>query len=192
MPAGAAHPIRGIRRLARAGMLAALMLAAAGVQSVRAEVRAIYETGGRALFSIAVPDGWVVATGSGSEEDGVPRILGITPEGDFSLWIGFLSPEEPRDINEAEAYVRDLGTKLVDDSRVERVADGELGVLPARLYLGQGTRAGAPIDIGVAIAALPGPRAVIGVIVGENGAREVYDLDIAAILGSLVPVEENR
>jgi hypothetical protein len=155
------------------------------MQHASADVRAIYETGGKTLFSIAVPDGWVVATGGSDAHGAAPRILGMNPEGDLSLWIGFLSPAEPKNLEEAEAYVKDLGKGLVTGSKVDRVSDGKLGTLPARFYIGRGTRESAPVDFAVAIAALPGQRAVIGLIVGEYGAREVYGDDITAIIGSL-------
>ena len=172
-------------RIARVGVLATALLMIASVQYASADVRVIYETGGETLFSIAVPDGWVVTTGGNDVDGGAPRILGMNPEGDLSLWVGFLSPIEPKSLEEAEAYVKDLGKSLVTDSKVDRENDGNLGTLPARFYIGRGTREGAPVDFGVAIAALPGPRAVITVIVGEYGAREVYGEDIVAILASL-------
>lgn len=172
-------------KMKRLGMLVVAISMMANVQDASADVRVIYETGGEALFSIAVPDGWTVATGGSGGEGGPPRILGMNPEDDLSLWVGFLSPAEPQDLEEAEAYVRNMGQSLVSESHVDRVDDNVLGTLPARFYFGSGTRQGAPVDFGVAIAALPGPRAVITVIVGEYDAGEVYGDDIAAILGSL-------
>lgn len=179
-------------KMTRVGLLATIILMVASVQYVRADVRAIYETGGKTLFSIAVPDGWVVTTGGSGADGAAPRILGMNPEGDLSLWAGFLSPAEPKNLEEAEAYVKDLGRSLVTESEVDRVNDGKFGTLPARFYIGRGTREGAPVDFGVAIAALPGPRAVIGVIVGEYGAREVYSDEIAAIFGSLQAEVESQ
>ena len=168
----------------RVGMLATVFLMIASIQYASADVRTIYETGGKTLFSIAVPDGWVVATGGSDADGAAPRILGMNPEGDLSLWVGFLSPAEPKNLEEAEAYVKDLGKSLVTETKVDRVNDGKLGTLPARFYIGRGTRQGAPVDFGVAISALPGPRAVISIIVGEYNAREVYREEIAAIIGS--------
>jgi hypothetical protein len=173
-------------KMTRVALLATIILMVASVQYVRADVRAIYETGGKTLFSIAVPDGWVVTTGGSGADGAAPRILGMNPEGDLSLWAGFLSPAEPKNLEEAEAYVEDLGKSFVAESEVDRVNVGKLGTLPARFYIGRGTRKGAQVDFGVAIAALSGPRAMIGVIVGEYGAtREVYRDKIAAIIGSL-------
>ena len=171
--------------MTRLGLLATAISMTASVQHASAEVRVTYETGGKTLFSIAVPDGWVVATGGSDGDRGPPRILGMNPEDDLSLWVGFLSPAEPKNLEEAEAYVKDMGGSLVSDSHVDRVRDDKLGALPARFYIGRGTRQGAPVDFGVAIAALPGPRAVIGVMVGEYDAREVYRDEIAAIIASL-------
>lgn len=179
-------------KMKRAGLLVTVFLMVASLQSASAQVRAIYETGGKTLFSIAVPDGWILATGVSDEDDAAPRILGLNPEGDLSLWVEFLSPAEPKNLEETEAYVKDLGKSLVTESHVDRTDDGELGTLPARFYIGRGTREGAPVDFGVAIAALPGPRAVIAVIVGEYGAREVYEDEIAAIVASLQAEAESQ
>lgn len=175
----------------RLGLLALAISMLASVQQASADVRVTYETGGEALFSIAVPDGWVVAVGGSGGEGGPPRILGMNPEDDLSLWVGFLSPAEPQNLEEAEAYVKDMGRSLVSESHVDRVDDNVLGTLPARFYFGSGTRQGAPVEFGVAIAALPGPRAVITVIVGEYDAGEVYGDEIAAILRSLQVEGEN-
>ena len=134
------------------------------------------------------PDNWLVVTGGTGSDTSGPRILGLHPEEDMSLWIGFLSPVEPKSLEEAEAYVIDLGRGLVDEAEVQRTEDGRLGNLPARYYLGRGLREGAPVGFGVVIAALPDSRAVIGIVVGEYGARDVYREPIDAILASLKPV----
>lgn len=95
-------------KMTRLGLLATAILMVASVQYAKADVRVTYETDGKTLFSIAAPDGWVVATGGSDADGGAPRILGMNPEDDLSLWVGFLSPAEPKDVEEAEAYVKDL------------------------------------------------------------------------------------
>jgi hypothetical protein len=157
-----------------------------------ADVRFIYVTNGEALFSVAAPDGWLVATGETQPNSRTPRILGMNPEADYSLWIGFFSPQEVGTLEQAEAYVKGMGGSIVQDATVERESNGRLGEMAARYYSGSGTRDGAPVDFTVALAELPDARVLIGVFVGEYGARSVYEDSIAAIVNSVKAAEGGR
>lgn len=160
-----------------------------------AQVRVIYESGGDGLFSIEAPDHWIVATGTsiaddlgestidGAEPD-PPRVIGLHPEGDHSVWIGLLSPPEIGTIAEAEAYVKAMGANLVQGAEVTRTEDGNLGDIPAQIYSGKGTREDAPVDFIVAIAPLPNGRVAVGIFIGEYGGRQIYDPEITAIAES--------
>lgn len=165
---------------------ATLALAFAVWHPAAAQVRVTYDAAGKNLFSVVVPDNWTVTSGAATEGEEPPRILGMHPEGDFSLWVGFLSPVEAATVEDAEEYVRGLGPRIVQNATVERQKDGTLGGMPARIYTGKGTRASAPVDFSVGIVSLPGGRQVIGIFVGEYGARAVYQDDIDAITKSLL------
>ena len=171
---------------------AALAMAFAAWNPAAAEVRVTYDAAGKDLFSVAVPDNWVVTAGASEEGEERPRILGMHPEGDLSLWIGFLSPVEAKTIADAEDYVRGLGPRIVQNATVERQKDGTLGGLPALLYTGKGTREGAPVDFSVGIVSLPGGRQVISIFLGEYSARQVYQADIDAIAKSLLVGKDGR
>ncbi len=168
-------------------MLIAAGLAAATLtwQPALAEVGITYNAAAKALFSLSVPDNWVVTTGAAAEGDERSRIIGLHPEGDMSLWVGFFSPNEVTSMAEAEAYVKGMGASLIDNAKVERGADGMLGDMPARYYNGRGTRDGAPVDFSVGFVALPGERVLIGVFVGEYGARETYHPQVNTIVHSI-------
>jgi len=174
----------------KAGISAALcLMLAVSASPAAGAVRVVYETGEQALFSLDVPDDWLVVAGRDEAGSGAPRILGLHPEGDYSLWIGFLAPAEVKTLADAEAYVVNMGPRLVSGARVERIEDGKMGNLAARFYSGAGTRQGAPVDFIVVVTALPKERMVIGVYVGEYGAREVYQEQISAIAASFRAVE---
>lgn len=175
--------VKRLRILAAAALLA---LAGANAKPALAEVRITYDAAGQALFSVAAPDNWIVTTGGEALDEGRPRVIGMHPEDDFSLWIGFFSPSEARTIEDAEEYVKSLGPRIVKNAAVERQKDGTLGGMPARLYTGTGTRGGAPVDFSVGIVSLPGGRQVIGIFLGEYGARTVYQTEIDAIAQSLM------
>lgn len=150
-----------------------------------AGMQAIYESDGKPLFSVTVPDNWIAVAGEDVGPDSPPRVMGLHPEDDYSLWIGFLSPRDAKTLDEAEVYLKGLGSNLVQNATVTRSKDTVWGGMPARLYHGQGTREGAPVDFSVGLVSLPGGRQLIGVFVGEFGARDIYQDQIQAISASI-------
>lgn len=164
---------------------AGLAAATLAWQPSLAEVQLTYDAAGKALYSLSVPDNWVVTTGASDGEAERPRIIGLHPEDDLSLWVGFFSPAEVNSMEEAETYVKGMGASIVKDAVVEPPSEGMLGDMPARYYRGRGTRDGAPVDFTVGFVALPGERILIGVFVGEYGAREAYQRQIEAIVHSI-------
>lgn len=161
-----------------------------------AGTRVSYLTDGKAQFTVTAPDRWVVATGAdrplpeGEEGPPAPRVLSLHPEEDFSLWIGLMTTPGPASLEEAEAYVQDMGPNLLSEGTVTRETDGQFGSVPARFYRGSGARDGAPVEFAVAIAGLPSGRMAIGVFLGEHGAREIYADEIETIIRSFTPAEE--
>ena len=180
----------------RLAMLAAVIFSLAIASGpADAQVRVTYESGGIGVFSVVAPDHWIVATGAsisdalgksdieGAEPD-PPRVIGLHPESDQSVWIGLLSPPEIETIEAAEAYVKAMGANLVDGAEVTRKEDGMLGDIPARFYSGGATREDTPVDFVVAIAPLRAGRIAIGIFIGEFGGRQIYDPSISTIAQS--------
>ena len=156
----------------------------------RADVTAVYGVGDTQLFSIVAPDDWVVTTGrETSAEDGergepFPRVLGLHPENDRSLWIGMFSPEGVADIPGAEAYIRDLDGFLVEEPKIAFERETQVEGRPAKFFRGGGVRDGRKVDFSVSLIQLPNDRVVIGVFVGEDGARDAYVGAIDGIVAS--------
>ncbi|MEL6236170.1 MAG: hypothetical protein AAFR46_17375 [Pseudomonadota bacterium] len=171
----------GLTGLAAAGLLAVAAPAAA-------DVRVIYDGGFGELFSVAMPDGWVFASGirPGTDPDAPnqPRVIGMNPEDDLSIWLGWLSPPGISDLDAAIAYVEGVSAEIVTDPVVELSQDITVDGRPGHLYAGTGIRQDAPIDFGVAVIDMPGDVVVIGLFIGEFGAREVYQAEIDYVTSS--------
>lgn len=153
-----------------------------------ADVRVIYDGGFGELFSVAMPDGWVVTSGlrPGTDPDAPdqPRVIGMTPEDDLSVWLGFLSPPGISDLDAAIAYVEGVSAEIVQNPVVELSEDITVDGRPGHLYAGTGTRQDAPIDFGLAVIDMPGDVVVIGLFIGEFGAREIYQEEIDYVTSS--------
>lgn len=180
--------VAGRRVALTAALLAGMALPAT------AEIMASYETGGRDVFSVRVPDNWVVSAGGFEARQApegigaVPRVLGLRPENDPRIWVGFLSPDGVATIAQAEAYIQSLDLRLVEDPKLGAAEQTVIGGRSARTYSGTGTREGRPVNFTIALIDMPGARTVIGVIVGENGARGLYRDDITALVRSFRPM----
>ncbi|MCT8161378.1 hypothetical protein [Pseudoruegeria sp. SHC-113] len=178
---------------ARRAVLAAAVFAGMALPAA-ADILASYETGGRDLFSVRVPDNWVVSAGGFEARQApegigaVPRVLGLRPEEDPRIWVGFVSPDGVATIAEAEAYIQSLDLRLVEDPQVGAPERVVIGGRSARTYTGTGTREGRPVNFTIALIDMPGARTVIGVIVGENGARGLYRDEITALVRSFRPM----
>lgn len=176
----------------RKTVFAAAVLVGAQSASIEAtaDVTAIYGVGDTPLFSIAAPDDWVLTTGretnpnEGEASALFPRVLGMHPENDRSLWIGMFSPEGVSDIPGAEAYIRNLDGFLVEDPKIAFERETLIEGRPAKFFRGGGTRDGRDVEFSLSLIQLPNERVVIGVFVGEDGARQAYAPVIDGIVAS--------
>lgn len=171
---------------------AAACLAAGLAPPADAQVRALFEDGAGPVFSFDVPDGWLMTSGFPIALTGAPRVVGLHPEEDFSLWVGLMAPAGVETREDAGEYLRDLGGRLVDGAQVERTGEAALGALPGFGVSGRGTREGQPVDFAAIGAPLPEGGWALAVFVGENGAREVYAEALEALRASFEAAEGDR
>lgn len=169
--------LQGITKFASASVLSLGVMAGPSV----AEVTATYDGGSRNLFEIAVPDHWVLATGGfenyatqDAEKPAVPRVLGMRPENDNRVWVGFLSPDGVSNVAQAARYIRNLDRRLVESPQIEEQRTTTIGGRSSTYFNGTGTRNGKPVNFTVGVIDLPSNRVAIFVIAGENGARSLY------------------
>ena len=156
----------------------------------------IYKDGPRALFQLEVPDFWSLRTGglrdlAAPDSDDirdVSRVFGMTADAHPGVWVGVISPHGVATLEEAAAYLRDIGPFLVQDASVSPPTPRKVSGMPARRISGQGSRDGKAIDFTVLAIDLPGNRVAIAVVVFEAGADTDPVGDINAMLASIKAV----
>ncbi|MFY2824754.1 hypothetical protein [Ruegeria sp. MALMAid1280] len=159
---------------------AALWLGA--VAPASADTPVTYTDAGRALFSFAVPDFWVVRTGGPREiEDtelgdsrAVARVMGLRPVTDDNVWMGFVSPAGVASIEGGLRYLEDIDKFLVKEPTVASTTDTRIGGLPARVIRGTGTRDGRGINFTATVIDLPRDRVAVIVAILRDGADRAY------------------
>jgi hypothetical protein len=170
---------------------ASLALALPAV-SASADVPVTYTDVGRGLFTIMVPDFWVIQTGGlrdltdpkTEETRQTSRVLGLQPATEPRMWMGFVSPHGVRSFEEATAYLQDIGPFLVRNAQVDGQKSARIGGLPARTFAGRGTRDGKAVTFTAVVIDLPGPRMAVSIVVIEAGAAPDLVDDINAVFAS--------
>lgn len=156
-----------------------------------AETPVTYTDAGRALFSFAVPDFWVLRTGGPRDiEDtqlgdprAVARVMGIRPFTDESVWMGFVSPAGVTSIQDGLRYLDDIDKFLVNEPTVTSTSDTRISGLPAKVIRGTGKRDGG-VNFTATIIDLPRNRVAIAVTILRNGADPAYVDDLNAVFAS--------
>lgn len=156
-----------------------------------ADMPVTYTDAGRALFSVNAPDFWTVRTGGmreltapGLEARDVVRVIGMHPDSDPRVWIGFISPHGVRNFDEANEYLRDIGPFLVENAQIDTRRDLRVGGLPAESKSGHGTRKGQTVNFTVLVIDLPNGRMAISVTVMQAGIDPATVADVNAIHAS--------
>ncbi|WP_170325311.1 hypothetical protein [Ruegeria arenilitoris] len=152
------------------------------VAPASADTPITYTDAGRALFSFAAPDFWIVRTGGPREiEDtelgdprAVARVMGVRPVTDDNVWMGFVSPTGVASIEGGLRYLEDIDKFLVKDPTVTSTSDSRIGGLPARVISGTGTRDGRGINFTATIIDLPKDRVAVVVAILRDGADPAY------------------
>ncbi len=179
-----------MRRIFPSLLLLTLWFAVPGAAPAQTPIT--YAQEGRAIFSVAMPDFWIARSGGprvfedpdlGQRQ--IRRILALQPETNSAAWIGLASPEGITTLDDATAYVANLGQFLVQDPVVGNRFETRLGGLPARVINGQGTREGQRLRFSVVMADLPGDRiAVMVALATPEAGAGVLD-EIRSVLRSI-------
>ncbi len=161
------------------GIFSAIMMSA-GLAGAQTPVS--YGEGGRALFTVEVPDFWSVRTGgpreiARSEGDApqlIPRVLALEPTVDGDVWMGLMSPPAVTDLAGARAYLGQLGDFLAFEAEVTAPVMRRIAGRPAEVFAGTGRRDGRELQFTVAAIELPGGRVAIVAAVLEAGADPAF------------------
>lgn len=159
----------------RAALGACALILASGMGMAQTPVT--YSEGGKALFTVDVPDFWEVRVGGPgklippgeSEEHDVARVMGLTPEAADNIWVGFIVPKGVRTLEEGAEYVREIGPHLVHDAEVTKREKRRIGGRMAHSVSGHGRRNGKGVQFTAVLIDLPGPHVAFSVTVLQNG-----------------------
>lgn len=157
-----------------------------------ADMPVIYKTDNQSLFQVSAPDYWQVRAGGprvltppGSDEERlINRVIGFEPVAEKGAWVGFMSPNGVATFAQAEDYLRNIGSSVVQDPELISEKQTRIGGLPAAKYTGTGRRDGRAVNFTAVLIDLPGNRVAISLAVIEAGANAELISDINAIYGS--------
>ncbi len=152
-----------------------------------------YTDGDRPIFSIEVPDFWTARVGGDRRltppgEDApreVKRVIGLLPEQDAGVWVGFSSPAGVRNLAEGEEYARAASQFIVKDPEITKVETRSVSGYPARVAQGNGRRDGRRIHFTAMLIDLPNGRVVFSLTVLAPGYDAAALEDVNAIYNSI-------
>lgn len=179
-----------VPRIPRLLFLACAALFAA--QSAVAETPVTYTDNGKALFSFSAPDFWTVHVGGNraltdsqtEETRTVSRVIGLQPETEPGLWVGFISPLNVRTFDDVRDYLTDIGPFLVKDAIVGSRKSRRIAGRAARTISGSGRRDGKAVNFTAVAIDLPGNRMAVSVVVMEAGLDPASVNDVNRIFAS--------
>lgn len=178
--------------LASLRRLALALLVAGSPMAALADMPVTYREDGRALFHFTVPDFWTVQTGGkqaltppGSDEARlINRVIGMQPQTESGVWMGFMSPNGVRTYEDAVTYLQEIGRFVVTDPQVSARQRVTVGGLPAARFAGTGRRGTRGVSFTAVLIDLPGPRVAISLVVLESGADPALVNDANAVFDS--------
>jgi hypothetical protein len=151
-----------------------------------------YTDGDKSLFRVEVPDFWSVRTGGIRDlDDGaiplrdVSRVMGLTPEAHDGIWVGLISPHGVSTLDEAVAYLQEIGQFMLTDPQVEPARSLRIGGMPSRAFTGRGVRNGISVSFTAVMVDLPNGRVAISVVIVEAGADAAILDDVNAMFTTL-------
>ncbi|PSL21657.1 hypothetical protein [Shimia abyssi] len=175
------------------GSIAACALAVATANVALADTPVTYMDGSDAVFNMAIPDFWTARVGgprvlSAPGEDaprGVDRVIGLEPESNSGVWVGFVSPRGLSTLDEATEYARSLAPQIAKEAEVTEFEERRIAGYPARVYRGNGRRDGRTVYFTVSLIDLPNGRVVFSLTAFEAGYDPAAIEDINAIYNSI-------
>lgn len=158
-----------------------------------ADTPVTYKDGARSVFSITVPDFWTVRVGGERQlsapgedlERVVERVIGLEPESNSGVWVGFVSPDGMSTLAEAEEYARSLAPQIASDLDVTESEDRRIAGYPARVYRGSGRRDGQTVYFTVSLIDLPNGRVVFSMTALHGDYQRDALQDVNAIYDSI-------
>ncbi|MEX0285817.1 MAG: hypothetical protein AB3N23_14510 [Paracoccaceae bacterium] len=175
--------------LQRAAMLA---LCALGPSMALSDMPITYRDDGRSLFHLTVPDFWTVRAGGqrsvtppGSEEARlINRVIGLQPQTEDGVWMGFMSPHGVQTYDQAVEYLSEIGRFVVTEPEVTTRERVTVGGRPAARFAGTGRRGSRGVNFTAVLIDLPGRRVAISLVVMEADVDPDFVNDVNAVFDS--------
>ena len=182
-----------MNRFSKLKCVAAIALGLAPLGMARADAPIVYKDGPEAIFSLEVPDFWTVRVGGARTltppgEDAprvVERVMGLEPESDSGVWIGFVVPEGLSTLDEAAEYARALAPQIAKDTQVTEFETRRIAGYPARVYRGKGRRNGTTVHFTVSLIDLPNGSVIFSMTALHPDYRQDVLQDVNAIYNSI-------
>ncbi|SMP35107.1 hypothetical protein [Shimia sagamensis] len=178
--------LRLVGLLLSAVLCAASSLALAGTQVA-------YSDQTRNVFQVDVPDFWNLRVGGprdlapSNDDDirAVERVFGLEPESDHGVWVGLISPQKFRTLEDAKEYARGLSGQLAKTTEILTAEDRRVGNYPATVITGTGRRDGKPVSFNVTLLDIQNGRVVVALTIMSQGFDQSALTDVNAILQSI-------
>ncbi|MEP2530974.1 hypothetical protein [Shimia sp.] len=173
--------------------VAALGLSGGVASSLLADTPVTYNDGSNSVFRINVPDFWSARVGGHREltapgDEGsrvVDRVIGLQPERDSGVWVGFVSPNGLSTLDEAAEYARSLAPQIAKDTEITDFENRNIAGYPSRVYRGHGRRDGNTVYFTVSLIDLPNGRVIFSMTALQPGYEPTVLDDVNAIYNSI-------
>jgi hypothetical protein len=182
--------------VSRLALIALLAVACSGAPALARAETVVYTHEGRPLFSMTVPDRWLIDTDFADEAKaaGVDptvgpaiRIVEVMPGDGTKLWLGAWVVPRASTLERGLEYVTSLDGELFSDIVVSPPRETELGGMKARALSGTATREGEKVELAaVLFEARPGVIAVV-LYVGRPDTWSAHRDELQRIVASVQP-----
>lgn len=157
--------------------------------------RLVYEIDDVSLFSVDIPDGWLVdldfaqeATEAGVDEPQF-RVVEISPGDGSHVWMGLWALPQAETLERAASYITSLRQELFTDVAMSEPAGATVNGMKALTSKGTAKREGEAVELAVALFEPRTGAIVAALYVGEVEAWRAHSAELEAMIGSLEPAD---
>jgi len=157
----------------------------------------VYEHQDQPLFSIEIPNGWLVdldfaqearQAGAPAGEEPELRVVEVSPGDGSHVWLGVWALPDAGTLDEGAAYFASLRQDLFTEVDLSPPATATLHGMSARTSKGTAVRDGEAVELAVALFEPRVGAIVAALYVGEPDAWRMHSEELEAMIESLEPV----
>lgn len=174
-------------------LLAALLCFSA---TANAQVAVTYVTNNKALFTMEIPDTWIVNVGTESDtaklesgQTSAPRVVTAMPEDGTILWFGTWVPDGVKTLDDAHEYLLSVKDYLIDEATPSvKITDAKIGRMPVRYSTGTGIKNGKKVDYFAMLFQLNKSHSGLAIYIGPEKATDAHREELKSMVRSIKPV----